>query len=396
MSLEKMRYWWWKRQGLDGSLAKSNPAVILTQSGWSRSVGGVGPYLTMFARGHLDRETIDQSVASTKIHELPAARNCTYVVPKCDYELALRVGQAFEGGDLRVAMKLGVKETEFQMLCIGIKKALIQKPMEPSEIRESVGKLCRGLGDEGKKKGLTTTLPLGLSRLQSLGEIRRIPIDGRLDQQRYRYTLWDPSPIVGTYAQDADAHRELARKYFAWVGPATMKEFRWFSGLGIKAAHQAVMEIGIVPIAKGDDRMVLESDALGFSKVVVPSKPQYALLSSLDTLFAARRNIEDFIDEKDQSRSVYYEKGKATFRGISDLPHHGIFDRGRLIGLWEFDVEQEAIVHQLFVKPDKALHVAMEVTQDFVRSQLGDARSFSLDTPKSRVPKIQSLLAGSQ
>jgi hypothetical protein len=31
--------------------------------------------------------------------------------------------------------------------------------------------------------------------------------------------------------------------------------------------------------------------------------------------------------------------------------------------------------------------------EEFVRGELGDARSFSLDSPKSRVPRIQELRA---
>jgi hypothetical protein len=34
-------------------------------------------------------------------------------------------------------------------------------------------------------------------------------------------------------------------------------------------------------------------------------------------------------------------------------------------------------------------------TEHFVRDQLGDARSFSLDSPKSREPKIKALRAAS-
>ena len=48
---EKLRAWWSHRQGLDGRLVGARPAEVLEQTGWARSVGGVGPYLTLFARG---------------------------------------------------------------------------------------------------------------------------------------------------------------------------------------------------------------------------------------------------------------------------------------------------------------------------------------------------------
>ena len=75
-----------------------------------------------------------------------------------------------------------------------------------------------------------------------------------------------------------------------------------------------------------------------------------------------------------------------------DLPSHAILDRGQIIGLWEFDVDAGSIVWATFGrKKDKALEAAVEETQTFVRDQLGDARSFSLDSPKSRAPRIASL-----
>ena len=71
---------------------------------------------------------------------------------------------------------------------------------------------------------------------------------------------------------------------------------------------------------------------------------------------------------------------------------HAILDRGRLIGFWEYDAEAAAIVWATFgAKKTKALQAAVDATEAYVRDQLGDARSFSLDSPKSRRPKIEAL-----
>ena len=94
MNEAKLRAWWWHRQGLDGSLRGAAPAAVLERSGWARSVGGVGPYLTLFARAGTSREAADAAVAALEIHELPSARGCTYVVPASDFALALTVGQS--------------------------------------------------------------------------------------------------------------------------------------------------------------------------------------------------------------------------------------------------------------------------------------------------------------
>ena len=77
MDHDKLRAWWSHRQGLDGSLSGASAAEVLERSGWARSVGGVGPYLTLFARAQIGREAAEAAVKNLEIHELPAARGCT-------------------------------------------------------------------------------------------------------------------------------------------------------------------------------------------------------------------------------------------------------------------------------------------------------------------------------
>jgi hypothetical protein len=148
---EKLRAWWAHRQGLDGRLAGKPPADVLAQTGWARSVGGVGPYLTLFARAGTAREMADKAVEKLDIHELPAARGCTYVVPSCDFALALTAGQSFEGGEMKVAYKLGVTDKEVERLCEAVLKALERGPLDPEDLRKAIGKASRNLGEEGKK-----------------------------------------------------------------------------------------------------------------------------------------------------------------------------------------------------------------------------------------------------
>jgi len=152
MKSSKLRAWWWNRQGLDGSMRGKSPAQILERCGWSRSVGGVGPYLTLFSRGGTSRELADTAAATLAIHELPTARGCTYVVPSSDFALGLTVGRNFSG-DMNTALKLGVTEKEVDKLCDAVVRALEKGPLDPDGIRQATGKASRSLGDDGKKKG---------------------------------------------------------------------------------------------------------------------------------------------------------------------------------------------------------------------------------------------------
>ena len=391
MKDSRLRAWWSHRQGLDGSLRGKSPAQILEQCGWSRSVGGVGPYLTLFSRGATSREAADKAASKLEIHELPTARGCTYVVPSSDFALGLTVGRNFSG-DMKTALKLGVTEKEVDELCDAVVKALEKGPLDPDGIREATGKASRSLGEEGKKRGLTTTLPLALGRLQTEGRIRRVPVNGRFDQQRYRYVNWTPNPLASYPESLGAALTELARRFFRWVGPATLGEFQWFSGQGVKATKQAVEPLGLVPAEPGSDRLLPSDDAAAFASFEVPSTPQYSLVSGLDPITANRREIQSLIDDKDRERMVMVDAASKPLGGLADLPSHAILDRGQVIGLWEFDVDAGAIVWATFARrEDRNLVAAVEATEAFVRDQLGDARSFSLDSPKSRVARLESL-----
>ena len=380
----KLRAWWSHRQGLDGSLEGKSPAEVLARSGWARSVGGVNPYLTLHARAGTTREAADAAVAKLEIHELPAARGCTYVLPAEDFALGLKVGQAFGGGEMKVAAKLGVTEKEIGKLCDAVLKALAQEPLDPEGLREAVGGAARSLGPEGQKKGLSSTMPVALGHLQAEGRIRRVPINGRLDQQRYRYTLWKSSPLEKYKVSADEAYTELARRYFTWIGPASLAEFQWFSGLGVKAAKAAVEPLQLAPVAAGDERLMFPRDREALEAFKPPQQPQYRLVSGLDALFLLRRNLRDVLIPEDHKRS-------GAGSGLMDLNNHAIVDRGRLVGLWEYDPAAEKIAWTSFGVKDKALQAAVERAEKYVREQLGDARSFSLDSPKSRAPRIEAL-----
>jgi len=381
MNANILRAWWAAKQGLDGSLAGEPAAAVLERTGWARSVAGVNPYLTLYARAGTSREQADADVAATAIHELPAARGCTYVVPAADFALALRCGRDAADVPLKVAAKLGVTEKEVDKLCTAVLKALKSGPLDPDAIRAATGDASRSLGPDGVKKGMSTTLPLALGKLQSTGAIRRVPIGGRLDQQRYRYTLWNLPPST---VPDPEVPTELARRFYAWIGPAKLSEFQWFSGLGVKAAQAAVAPLHLATLEDGSLLFPADLDALRAFQP--PKKPQIALLASIDGLIHHRRNHVSLLDNPDNLH--------ANIGHIADLPSHAITDRGRLIGLWEFDPDAGEIVWLTFEKPSKEVEPFVRATEAFIRDQVGDARSFSLDSPKSRQPRLAALRAG--
>jgi hypothetical protein len=390
--ISKLRAWYAHRQGLDGSLESKSSAEVLERAGWARSVGGVSPYLTLFSRAGISREQADADAAKLEIYELPSARGCTYVLPASDFALGLAAGQGFDS-DMKAAVKLGVTPKEIARLCDAVVAALEKGQLGTEELREAAGKAVRNLGEEGKKKGVSTTLPLALGQLQASGDIRRVPINGRFDQQRYQYALWRPNPLRGFKLSPEEVQTALARRYFAWIGPASVANFQIFAGLGVKAAKAAVEPLKLDPIEIGpaDQRFFLPEDRAKFEAFKPPKEPRYSLLGSIDSLFLLRNDFKGDLDPQDLERKVLVDSGMKSLGSLTDLPSHAIFDRGRIVGLWEYDQSTESIAWVPFVKKDKALQLAVTRTENFVRDQLGDARSFGLDSPKSRAPRIRAL-----
>jgi hypothetical protein len=392
VDVAKLRAYWFRKQGLDGSLAGQESQTVLSRSGWARSVGGSNPYLTLYGRAGISRKRAEADAQAMRICELPSARGCTYVLPQEDFALGLSVGQGFTGAtELATARRLGVSDAEVEALCQRITALLSHGALDPRAIKDRLGDAVRNLGEEGKKRGLQTTLPLALGVLQRDGRIVRAPVDGRLDSQRYAYRAWSPSPGESFALSQEEAFTELARRYWRWIGPATAANFQGFAALGAGAARKAVEPLALVPIEEGSELLILPEELDAFHSFQAPREPRYALVASIDSLVLLRRDLAALVDARDQAREVFVDKGMRQVGHLMDLPDHGIFDRGRLVGLWEYDPFETEIVWQPWIEPDDELTSAVARTESFVRDELGDARSFSLDSPESRRPVIEAL-----
>ncbi|MDB5667046.1 hypothetical protein, partial [Cypionkella sp.] len=122
------------------------------------------------------------------------------------------------------------------------------------------------------------------------------------------------------------------------------------------------------------------------------------LLAGTDSLMLLRRNAaallaEDGPDGAGPERDNIIRKAIGSLALQADLPDHPILDRGRIIGLWQYDPGQERIVAWVFRNRTPAVDQRIAEVQAWIREDLGDFRAFSLDSPASRQQRIDGLAA---
>ncbi len=387
----KLTSWWAERQGLLRQQDRTAQET-LEAFGWLRSVGGMAPYLSLFVRSGISKAAAEKELAEKGIHELPSARGCVHFLPKRDYRLGLSLASCHRSdSDIGPATKhFGLTQEELERLCQGVLAALEPGPLDPKALKQKLGELVRTFPPEGKKYGLTTSLPMALGILQRRGQIRRIPFDGRLDGERYLYAAWPDGPMEEGPLNEDEALVQLASLYWDWLGAASLRHFKWFSGVSVTKCRKAVESLGLVTL-EGSELLIKAADTESLSQWNPPSEPVYRFVSSLDSILMARRDLASIISPKDQERPAYKEAGVLAVGGLSDVSSHMILDRGTIAGFWDYDPAERKIIAHLWRESTQQYREELDRTETFIRDEVGDARSFSLDSPSSRQGRLSFL-----
>ncbi len=158
-------------------------------------------------------------------------------------------------------------------------------------------------------------------------ELRGVICSGTREGRQHTYVaLGDGVPAAPDRSREDDAG-ELALRYFTSHGPATLRDFAWWSGLTVADGKAGVAAAG--------DR--LESvDAAGAAWIAAPSgegappaAPDALLLGTYDELLVAVRDLR-YVDAGGRSRA--------------DLPRRPVVLGGRTVGRWTRTVRRREIV----------------------------------------------------
>jgi hypothetical protein len=384
---------WVRHQGL-GARADAALADVVAATGWIRTLGGVDAYVSLAARASgVTVAGVHAAVAARDLQVVPAARGCIYLVPRQQVPLALALAHDLSARrNERDLEKAGSSVTERQQVEAAVLQALEAGPATTPALRKRLPDgVLRSFGDAGMEVGLTSALGPALRALECAGRVSRQVIDGRLDHERYAWTMSqgadgpDPRPA-------AERDRDLARVFLRAFAPADPAAFADWSGLTKTRAKAAFAALGLMELRVGGGAMAVLPDQAAALGEPAPSAPR--LLSGLDNLLVWHGGPAAFVHPEDHDRplSVWGRQKGRTWGTVKHALSRVVLAGGVVRGLWEWDAAAGEVVTGPYAPGLPPGIDAAPLTA--LLSDIGHARAFSIekdDTVARRAAEVRAL-----
>ena len=185
---------------------------------------------------------------------------------------------------------------------------------------------------------------------------------GRRGTQPTWALLDDRVPASRPIPRD-DALAELARRYFQSRGPATVRDFAWWTGLALGPAREAV-ELARTTLAS--ERVGGETYWLVDGKVVSRRSPSAQLLPAFD---------EFLVGYRDRSAVLDPAHGRKVNAGGGMLSPAVVID-GRIVGTWRRAIASDAVrvtvspFARLTAREREAIRAAADRYGEFLNGQV--------------------------
>jgi hypothetical protein len=177
-----------------------------------------------------------------------------------------------------------------------------------------------------------------LGHLVMRAELEGIVCSGGRRGKQFTYALLEERVPPAAALERDEALLELTKRYFATRGPATAKDFAWWSGLTVADATKGVQLAG-----RGLEREVVDDQTYWFdpsARAQRAKSPVAYLLPNYD---------EYFIGFKDRSAIGQRLKSADLVTGGNALIAHVVAVDGQLVGGWKRTLTKNAVVVALNV-----------------------------------------------
>jgi hypothetical protein len=390
-SLERVRAWWLRLQGLTPDAAPRTIEACVRQVGWLATYGAPGVYLSLRARmPRISRDAVDRAaIDGVPLIEVPGGHaRPSVVVPRDEMALALRAHLASYQKHLAPHFRSGdISQTELRGIGTAVCRALDEGPLSTSDIRQRVS-----------HPGAGALLTAALLDLALRGVVRRFPVDGRLESSKYLYELLHPDdrPDLDAEGDDAEVAAKLVERFLRRHGPATLNELTWWAELTqttVRMALEATHAERVAIDGWADEAWLLPDDARAwrsFRPGVTEDGGRVALLPFRDPFVYARRGPA-VLSATPAVPVLIGNRRQARIIDVDRLDHHAVLSGGELVGVWEYDPKTETVVTRVWHTDRRVKERVAEAALDtgrFIREQLGDAKLTAVDPPWARKRRL--------
>lgn len=239
---------------------------------------------------------------------------------------------------------------------------LIKKSMKVI-VKQLEGKnyLTRATLNEHLKKSKIDSDGIGLSLIMMHAELEGIICSGPKQGKQFTYALLDELVPSAKIAPKEELLAELAYRYFTTRGPASVQDFNWWSGLGMKESKEAVALV----------KKKLESFMLNGQQYLVKPKKRKDI-AQLQTTFLLPDYDEYGISYKDRT-AIF--TGKSTHPSTAAYFHMIVID-GIIGGTWKATEKGKEVKMAIsYLKPvskvkEKAVKEAISKYQQFIGKKI--------------------------
>ena len=196
------------------------------------------------------------------------------------------------------------------------------------------------LGDALKKARIDTN-ELRLTFIIIRAELDQLICNGARRVKQMTYALVEQRAPKARRLKKDEALTELAMRYFASRGPATTKDFAWWSGLSPADARQAVEQIRL---------QIFHEEING--------ETYFFKTSTMD---GAKKSQVHLLPAWDEYTVAYKDRGLVIDPGFESDSGHGVFNpniivNGQIKGAWRRELKSKTVIveTQYFSQPGKA------------------------------------------
>jgi len=404
ISLDQINSWRMHRQHLDKPYSGKGIVDLLKSIGWLYSPGCSTPYLALWSRmpsfktDDLNKLVFDEQ----KLVQVETLRGCTMLVPRDQVTVALRIrSRTFTELAKQARQFMPVTEAEMERLKGAVVKVIHSSPKTMDQILHAApADLVRDFGPDLKRIGLTNSLSLAVNLLKEEGKILKVQTRKRLDSTEYSFALTsNVLPEADPFnMRFEEACTRLAAQYFKAEAPARIKDFAWWAGINVTDAMKGVDELKpkLIPIpveGTKDEFLISESDAEEFFSFR-PNPDSVNLIPYRDTFLKGQREIVDrFVPAQHADKPFSRWKGKLINDPLATIVRDGL-----VIGVWEWNEDQEEIEYLLFdatasKSVEKTVRKRAGELSGFIRTSLREIRPHSLDYGPHQMTCIHDLKA---